>query len=263
MACYELSSSKKQQLQSNSACNSFSLQRNRVTSNLLRRLQQLLGDSAGPNPDNRFLCELFLQCLPNHVWMVLASASDMSLKAMAQLANKIMEVATPTVSAVHISPLASEVEQLCTEIALLKDALASLQLPSSQHHLCHSHFRSQAGFRASSPAPTPTGDKPTLCWYHQRFGSQANKCVSPCNSLGSTPGHQSSRHFFVTDHSSGLRFLVDRGAELSVPPISRLPCSYRLAHVNGHAHHLTCIDRLTRWQEAIPLTSTTWSRRLS
>ena len=36
-----------------------------------------------------------------------------------------------SVSAVHIFPLAFEVEQLRTEIALLKDTLASLQLPSS------------------------------------------------------------------------------------------------------------------------------------
>ena len=35
-----------------------------------------------------------------------------------------------SVSAVHISPLASKVEQLRTEIALLKDTLSSLQLPS-------------------------------------------------------------------------------------------------------------------------------------
>ncbi len=50
--------------------------------------------------------------------MVLASAGDMSLEALAQLADKIMEVASPTLSAVHISPLASEVEQLHTVIAL-------------------------------------------------------------------------------------------------------------------------------------------------
>ena len=72
-----------------------------------------------------------LQHLSNHVWMVLASADDMSLEALAQLAKKIMEVATPTVVAVHISPLASKVKQLHAEIDLLKDTLASLQLPSN------------------------------------------------------------------------------------------------------------------------------------
>ena len=35
-------------------------------SQLLQRLQQLLGDAAGPNPDNTFFRELFLQRLPGH-----------------------------------------------------------------------------------------------------------------------------------------------------------------------------------------------------
>ena len=38
----------------------------------------------------------------------------------------------------------------------------------------------------------------------------------------STSGLQPSRLFFVTDRSSGLRFLVDTGAEVSVLPVSRL-----------------------------------------
>ena len=153
-------------------------------SQLLRRMQQFLGDSAGPNPDNKFLRELFLQRLPSNVRMVLASAGDMSMEALAQLADKIMEVATPTVSAVHISPLATEVEQLRTEIAHLKDALASLQLPSAQRHTPHSRPSSRAGSRSSSPTPTPAGDKSALCWYHRRFGDRAKKCVSPCNWSG-------------------------------------------------------------------------------
>ena len=51
----------------------------RTPSQLLRRLQQLLGDAAGPNPDNTFLRELFLQRLPGHVRMVLASSGDLPL----------------------------------------------------------------------------------------------------------------------------------------------------------------------------------------
>ena len=42
---------------------------------LLQRMQQLLGDS-GPAPDSSFVHELFLQCLPSNVQMVLASSSS-------------------------------------------------------------------------------------------------------------------------------------------------------------------------------------------
>ena len=64
-------------------------------------MQQLLGDAAGPNPDNKFLRKLFLQCLPSQVRMVLASAGEMSLEALAQLADKI----APSISTINLSPL--------------------------------------------------------------------------------------------------------------------------------------------------------------
>ncbi len=54
---------KKQQLWNNAACNSYSPQRKAVTSNLLSFSAEC-SNSAGPNPDNRFLRELFLQRLP-------------------------------------------------------------------------------------------------------------------------------------------------------------------------------------------------------
>lgn len=43
---------------------------NHTPSQVLRRLWQLLSHAAGPNPDNMFLRELFLQRLPGHVRMV-------------------------------------------------------------------------------------------------------------------------------------------------------------------------------------------------
>ena len=42
----------------------------------------------------------------------------------------------------------------------------------------------------------------------------------------SVPGHLLSRLFYITDNATGLRFLVDTGAEVSVIPPS----------VSGHNH---------------------------
>ena len=71
---------------------------------LLRRMQQLMGDAAGPNLDNSFLWELFFQRLPSHVRMVLASSGDnVSLDTLVDMADKIMEVAMPTVTSVTSS----------------------------------------------------------------------------------------------------------------------------------------------------------------
>ena len=64
---------------------------------LLRRMQQLLGDRPGMM-DETLLREHFLQRLPPNVRMVLASTpDDTGLEKLADLADKVMEVATPTV----------------------------------------------------------------------------------------------------------------------------------------------------------------------
>ena len=58
---------------------------------LLRHMQQRFGNSPGSNPNSKFLREQNIQSLPTNLQMVLASASDMSMETLAQLADKIME----------------------------------------------------------------------------------------------------------------------------------------------------------------------------
>ena len=77
---------------------------------LLRRLQQPAGDT--PGADEAFLRELFLQRLPSNVRMVLASTqSDTPINELAQLADKIIEVAIPEVT-VHARPCRLSPERL-------------------------------------------------------------------------------------------------------------------------------------------------------
>ena len=67
--------------------------------------------------------------------MVLASAKETdSLEVLAALADRIVEVAVPTVSNVKTSFLSSKVEHLCSEIASLKSLLQSLSSPKSPRH---------------------------------------------------------------------------------------------------------------------------------
>ena len=78
----------------------------RKPTQLLRRMQQLLGDKVGTAdvPSSSFLRELFLQRLPSNVRMVLASTdTSMDLNKLAELADKVMEVATPTGTVTHVS----------------------------------------------------------------------------------------------------------------------------------------------------------------
>ena len=130
----------------------------RTPSQLLRQLQQLLGDAAGRNPDNMFLRELFLQRLPGHVRMVLASSGDMPLEALASLANKMMEVASPSISSINVAPLTSEVGQLRSEVAQLREMIAALKIaPGNPHRRARSRSQSTSAASpcSSSPAPPP------------------------------------------------------------------------------------------------------------
>ena len=174
----------------------------RKPTQLLRRMQQLLGDKVGTAdvPSSSFLRELFLQRLPSNVRMVLASTdTSMDLNKLAELADKVMDVATPTGTVAHVSdarpdlpPLAAgvstppEVKQLREEVTRLTQLVESLTARSRQRSRHSSRPR-----RSPSPvSPGPLQDSNSLCWYHRKFGDEAQNCRQPCaRGLNPQAGH--------------------------------------------------------------------------
>ena len=150
----------------------------RKPTQLLRRMQQLLGDKLGTADTNTFLCD---QRLPANVRMVLASAdASMTLDKLADMADKVLEVATPTIAAVSdarpdpppASSTPSEVQQLREEVARLAARIDALNTRSRR--------RSTSRPRRNSSPALPTSSQDTLCWYHAKFGEDAQKCKEPC-----------------------------------------------------------------------------------
>ena len=148
-------------------------------------MQQLLGDRLGTAADaNSFLRELFMQRLPAPVRMVLASADPTTeLGKLAEMADKVTEVATPTIAAVaenhpksprQQQPPCSEVQQLREDVARLTSLVESLATQP--------HRRSLSKHRRRSPSPAAPTNQPSesLCWYHRKFGQDAQKCKEPC-----------------------------------------------------------------------------------
>ncbi len=159
----------------------------RKPSQLLRRMQQLLGDRPGVT-DGPFIQELFLQRLPHNVRMVLASTPDTtSLEKLAEMADKIMEVAAPSIAAASVQT-ASTPPARVTELEQLRSDITRLE--KLVRKLAHSRSPSRSNVRSSQRSPSPASTSDSLCWYHQKFGEQAQKCKPPCSwSLNEQAGH--------------------------------------------------------------------------
>lgn len=157
---------------------------------LLRRMQQLLGDRPAM-ADESFLRELFLQRLPPNVRMVLASTPETtSLPKLAELADKVIEVATPPGAIASVSAsstdISSEVHHLREEVSRLEKLVKKLSHSSRStgRHTTRSPRRSptpSSHHPPNSPDHQPPATSDIICWYHQKFGSQAQRCKSPCS----------------------------------------------------------------------------------
>ena len=156
----------------------------RKPSQLLRRMQQLLGDNV-ISTDSSFMRELFLQRLPSHVRMVLASQSDITdITKLAQLADKIVEVAAPQINSTRAITTSTtpEIQQLRSEIADLKRIVQAMGKTQIRHRSSSRPSRSpHRSTRPVSPAPAENNSTDDLCWYHHRYGEDARKCQSPCS----------------------------------------------------------------------------------
>ena len=149
----------------------------RKPTQLLRRMQQLLGEHTSTT-DSAFLRELFLLKLPANVRMVLASTGDtVSLDKLAELADKILEVALPS----SIAAVDSSAPQLSTEVSQLREQVTHLHDMVQSFTKRNWTIGRRPKSRSVSPRPPPPPATATLCWYHQKYGDAARRCKPPCD----------------------------------------------------------------------------------
>eukprot|EP00794_Sanderia_malayensis_P010668 gene10668-biopygen8517 len=139
--------------------------------------------------------QLFLQRLPTNAQLILASSPDtVSLDQLAALADKILEVAAPQPSVSPISAPAMPHKIVTSQLSELEGKInqitAQLQALSSQinHDNEEPRFRGRRQSRSKSPfsrqfrnqsqSPRRTN---SLCWYHRKFGPNAQRCTRPCS----------------------------------------------------------------------------------
>lgn len=146
----------------------------RTPSQLLRHMQQLLGSTA-VGLDSLLLREIFLQRLPTSVRMVLTSTGEKDLSKMAEVADALMAVATPSVGAVQAEPPPpDQLQEIRMEISRLASTVAALQTSSSRP--------------PSQGSTTRSHQQHKVCWYHRKYGNAARNCVPPCEHAGNARG---------------------------------------------------------------------------
>lgn len=161
----------------------------RKPTQMLRQMQQSLGVQA-PSFDKAMFRELFLQKLPTSVQKVLATVDNATaIEKLAETADRVVEIEpTSSVSSLQgvsedrITKLEQQIAQLSTKIEkLFKNRSFSRHPRSSQRSQQQSTHnppsdRSQSTNRRRSGSPP----KPEFCYYHNRFGNNARKCMPPC-----------------------------------------------------------------------------------
>lgn len=148
----------------------------RKPSQFLRHLTGL----AGKNVPDDFLRTIWISRLPHGIQTVLAGQPGAaSLEDLADLADRVNDLAatTPKVAAVSDAVPSSVLNELTREVAELRRQFQQMTTRNSR-----SRSRSSRNTRSSSRQRSQSNYKKfPNCWYHNKFGEKANKCIRPCD----------------------------------------------------------------------------------
>lgn len=163
----------------------------RKPSQFLRHLQHL----AGPTIPEDFLRSIWTSRLPNNLQTVIASQS-LPLSELADLADRVHDIApaSPQVAAASSSSANSAFEIMARQISELTKQVSALTMEVHDRSRSRNRQSSRGhGGRSRTPSRRSTSNyrKFPNCWYHYRFGSQADKCIQPCDyKAGNEKGSQ-------------------------------------------------------------------------
>lgn len=155
----------------------------RKPSQFLRHLKTLAADGV----NDEFLRSLWTSRLPPHVQAIVVSQSSGKIDDVAELADKVLEVApvhqvasaatpSPSLAVDAFNDLTRRIDELTREIAQLKSR------DSRSRSTSHGRYRSRSRSRSRNE---------DLCWYHDTFGEKARKCTQPCSYSAPAKGNAS------------------------------------------------------------------------
>lgn len=159
----------------------------RKPSQFLRHLEGL----AGPTVPKDFMTTLWSSRLPQSIQTVVASQTDLSLEKLAELADKVHEIAPPIPHVAEINPSSSSspaYDLLTKQISALTRQVASLSAQVKKQDRNRGRSRSPPRYRKydrsrSRSRPKQPPPNHPHCFYHFTYGANAKKCTQPCTYL--------------------------------------------------------------------------------
>ncbi|UYV70049.1 hypothetical protein LAZ67_7001603 [Cordylochernes scorpioides] len=165
---------------------------------------------------------------------VLWRMSEEGLDKLAEMADKIQEM-NPRLQVNETKNKDPTFEEMTATIASLKEEIATLKLESRTRQNRRSYSpRPRQRSRSRSRKYNPSGK---YCYFHYRFENKCrpDRCTSPCQwkkpsgklqrvrEAATDPTAQWTNacrksRLFVTDAKTGMRFLIDSGADVSLIP---------------------------------------------
>lgn len=150
---------------------------------------------AGPGVPDEFLRTIWTSRLPSGTQAIVASQTKTSMDELADLADRIHDVVGTqvTTSAINTTvPTKSPEHSMNSEIAALTRQVEKLTEKVERMSRPRHRSRDHTPRRSSSTRSQSSYRRFPQCWYHQKFGDKAKRCVKPCdfNASGNARGNQ-------------------------------------------------------------------------
>lgn len=154
----------------------------RTPSEFFRELKIQAGSSKIVNEE--LLKSLWMRRLPPLVHAAVKASVNVELADLLKMADSVHEVyvqqglnlgSTSLAPNSAIHELAQQNQKLLNEVASLKKSFSDFK---SNRGRDRSRSNSRGRFSSGKRADTNNSD---MCWYHNRYGTNAKKCKSPCN----------------------------------------------------------------------------------
>ena len=180
----------------------------RKPSQFLRHLRNLAGGRA----TDSFVRSIWTSCLPATVQAILAGHQQDTDEMAAKIADGVMETLRMTqplgafaspppspghqplqLAAAQPAPLTRMEEAIASLTAQVAQLVALSNAPGrrSQDYARRSHSRGPSQSRSRHRSQSRGEDGPAdHCWYHRRYGADAQRCRSPCAFAGNALGHR-------------------------------------------------------------------------